>query len=200
MGYLERISEIYRRCFEPENDDRSKAGLGRGKLSVLRDFAAHFPHLISKVPWVCNLMAFRAADPDVLRALANGFRRAASLASLRFRQGRLEAARIALSKDVGTVDWELRQIVESIDLPVLKIARSREMAQRKLRPAVAESARASRAQLDEAVRNMIEKYPSLAPDKKNLTRLLEHGNVYEAKILIISKLFQVSPRTLQRKK
>ena len=197
--YAERISEVYRRCFEPENDDPSKAGLGRGNLKVLSDFAAHCPHLIFHAEWIRTLMDFKAWDTDILRTLANGFRAAARLPLNQVRISRLDAARIAFSSNSrGSIAQDLREAIEGIDLDVLKRAKRLKAAGKELPRNLDESARIVREGIKTAAQHLAARYPLIESSRADLISYLERGQLYQARLLIVSRLFHVSARALQR--
>ncbi|MBI4455087.1 MAG: hypothetical protein HY644_04225 [Acidobacteria bacterium] len=173
-----RVIEIYRLCYEKDPKPP------KTRETVVRDFAAHFPHLIFQSSWLRDLIHQWDVTPHgqtsrILRALANGFRQAATLTAYkrRVKDRTLDLAhlwRAQIQRNLS--DW--------IDVLDLKNA---DMNDRLITKQVT-------AKAGEFVKNN----PHLKRHETRLIELLRERNAYDASILITAKLFTVSQRQLQR--
>jgi hypothetical protein len=175
-----RTIEIYRLCYEQSPQNKRE--------KVLRDFAAHFPHLIFEAGWLHELVrkshhygvGAGTFQGKLLLSLATGLRSAAS--GTRYgRQTRalkLQAARMArfrISKELQAWDRTLKRN--------LKPSRKwiHEQAAAKTRELVAENTRlGKRAQ-------------------EQLQQYLHDGSLYEASVLLVATMFGLPPRELQKR-
>ena len=181
----ERICEVYRICSDNGKD-----------LNVVQEFVAFHPGLALTAPWLVELVRHEALAwrhsiltsqnrPNRLyRALAHGLRQAATPSTRinRFlKRGRLEAARIVRENFCR----ELHEFLMSADLPGLKAEGAADRIQ---------------SLISRQIGNVIKQNPGrLGALKEELCSLVRQGHAYKASVLIASKLFNVSPRALQRK-
>jgi hypothetical protein len=175
-----RIIEVYKRCFD-ESDK-----LKRDK--VIRAFAAHFPWLVFDANWLKELVWTQFALPgyaddrkkEILLALANGFRGAASNKRRQpaiQKHYRLHAARCVQR----TFCDELTKWNVGLKRPVSTPAW------------IAEHAASKADELANTYRQL------RRGDKLRLTTLLQQGQCYKASVLVASKVFGVRVRDLQQK-
>jgi hypothetical protein len=181
-----RIKEVYRLCF----------GLSNGKdVTVLSDFAAHYPELALNCEWLANpikssfdlsikypaLKSDRDARRRILGALANGFRRAAR-PRLRHKlvAANLAAARLALKKTKE----------------VLREFRDRDVPRR---PWLKEQKQQIKCAIREMVNELAPCDAGHDPIRSKLEALLLQRRFSQAAVKITAKLFHVRERALETK-
>src|ERR1035437_4070994 len=172
-----RITEVFKLCFQEAAPSK--------RLKVLRDFVAHFPHLVFDADWIKELFRRDSAvsslsnddKKEMFRALANGFRSAARGNS---REPAVrESYRISGARMVErTIQDQILKWNEALDRP---LSTPEEIAVRATEKA------------DEFVKT----YPMRLYDKQRLKKFLEKGHCYEAAVLITSKVFGVRERDLE---
>lgn len=181
---------MYKRCYESG---------GRSRDKVIRDFVAHSPHLIFEADWLKELLRNHVAPPSrpelsynsagnrLLRAVADGFRRAA------YMRGGGEKTESAVFKGM-------------LKRAGLHAAR---FVQREIRGKLAhwedglQRHNAVQAWIDkketEKLIELVRTYPKVQPFQQELRALLHRRQHYKASILIASKQFNVRARTLEQK-
>lgn len=173
-----RIIEVYRRCHEESAPGKRPA--------VLRDLAAHFPGLVFQAEWTRELIRIALATADfskngprsrILRALASGFRVAASAAT---RQKRFRTFSIEVAKaERGTLSRTLDQWKKQLRMGDATPDWLHEKAIQKAGELVAA-------------------YPAAKPSLVEIEQLLQKGHCYDASVLIVARAFNVSERALER--
>jgi hypothetical protein len=174
-----RIIEIYRQCYEqcPVNPE-----------GVIADFVAVYPQLSFEAEWLKGLVETQVGNRDfrpngprnrLFRAIATGFRRVANPAprlNRSVRGTRLDAARFAL-KDIkeGLDRWE-RTLVRGT-------AASEWIAER----------------ATEKAEELVASDSRLKAIEKKLKACLEKRQLYDAAILIASKIYGVRVRAVENK-
>jgi hypothetical protein len=175
-----RIVEVYKRCFE-ETDRRTR-------WKVVRDFAAHFPDLVFDADWIKQLVrrdfttsSFSNDSTEAFRAIANGFRSAAST--------KPHEPAIQKAYKLSAIRFFVEKIQEEL------VSWNRDL-DRGIR--LTETISASAA---EKVNGLAKTYGQLArrDDRQRLTKLLSQGHCYEAAVLIAARVFRVRQRDLQSK-
>jgi hypothetical protein len=175
-----RIIEVYRLCYEQSPPKKRER--------VLRDFAAHFPHVIFEARWLSELVrkshhsGFGEASfqSKLFAAIANGLRSAATATRYdrRKRALKLDAARMFRSK--------LSQELNCWD--------------RTLQRSLAPQEKWIREYAAKKIRELARKYPQVKQRSQGkLLTLLEGGKLYEASLLITELTFRVRRRDLQKR-
>ena len=174
-----RVMEVYRLCYQQSPEDKRE--------KILRDFAAHFPHLIFEAKWLHELVrkshhyGFGAGSVQskLFLSVANGLRSTAS--GTRYgRQTRalkLHAARMVRFKLWEELDSWNRTLQRDLDP-------SREWIHE----------RAS-----EKTRELTKETPRLNRVQGQLLRLLQDGKLYDASVLVTALIFGVRQRDLQQR-
>ena len=165
-----RIVEVYRRCLEEAvNNDR---------LAVVRDFFAHFPHLVCDAAWLKPLLqkSTETHRKEILTAMANGLKAAARRRTNSAVQEsyRIKGARAAM----GTIQDELSRWNEGLQRAISTHA---------------EVELASSKKAGEFARI----YGLGAIERRRLQKMLGAGQCYKAAILLTAKAFRVRQRDLQ---
>lgn len=189
----EIISEIYRRCFALDGNDALKQALRPSSLKVLSDFAAHFPHIIFTARWVADLMAFMGRRKGLVRALAQGFRRASERRRPYRTPDSIAMELRATEYARGMVHAQLNELKQGIDLSVMRLARDRSAPQN-----VKSTAIPSKNRIADFIAQLAATHPVLKPSRQRLAHLLETGKFYDAENLVLSRLFGVPLRKLER--
>jgi hypothetical protein len=181
-----RIKEVYRLCF------RFKGGKD---VSVLSDFAAHYPELALNCEWLAkaaksnfylwadypDLKGDRSARSRILNALANGLRRAARPKGKReLRLGALAPAHFYLQEVKA-------ELIKFCELEVPRQPWGRELEKR------------IRAKVRERVGALVSEDGRLGPIQPKLEELLLQRRPYKAALKIAATLFYVRERSLQDK-
>ena len=174
-----RIVEVYRLCYE-----RSK---GADRMDVIRDFATFFPDRVLDAPWLKELVRIETWSREgkpLLRALANGFRRAAR-------------------KQVPATKAELRRMHLAAARLSFERAREEFMAfQKELKQASTMDFDWINELVSEKVEQLRSNHPRLKENRRvgyQLADLLLKGRTYEAAVKITATLFHVRARDLENK-
>jgi hypothetical protein len=175
-----RTIEIYRLCYEQSPQNKRE--------KVLRDFAAHFPHLIFEAKWLHELVrkshhygvGTGSFQGKLLLSLANGLRSAAS--DTRYgrqtRAVKLRAARMARFS-----------IYEELDSWNKTLERDLHHSTEWIHERAADK-----------TRELIEKHPRLKQRfQAQLLSLLQDGKLYDTSVFVTAHLFGVRQRDLQRR-
>ena len=174
-----RIIEIYRICYEQSPPNKRE--------KVLRDFAAHFPHLIFEAKWLHELVrkahhygvGAGSVQSKLLLSLATGLRSAAS--GTRYgRQSRglkLYGARMARFRFYEELDSWNRTLQRNLD-PSTDWIHERAF---------------------EKTRELTKESPQLNRVQEQLLRLLQDGKLYDASVLVTAHIFGVRQRDLQQR-
>jgi hypothetical protein len=173
-----RIVEVYKRCFEATEP--------RKRPKVLRDFAAHFPNLVLDADWIKELVRrdfatskFSNDSREVFRAIANGFRSAASTKPREpaFQKSyKLSSIRLFVDKIQGELEKWNEDLERGISL-MATIAASATVKAEELAKTYGQLARRD--------------------DVRRLTKLLKQGHCYEAAIFIGARVYRVRERDLE---
>jgi hypothetical protein len=173
-----RIIEVYRRCYEESPASKQD--------KVIGDFVALFPALIFEANWLAKLLRWRVASRDylpngptnrLLRALANGFRRAAESSRHRnrhWRHAEVEAARSFRPTLQSRLSEWGRGWERKIPTPEW----------------INEQAAKKAAEL-------VETHPRLMPHTRRLQEMLARRKYYDASVFIAAKVFGVRERDLE---
>lgn len=168
-----RIAEVYRLCFEKSR---------REDVSIVGDFAAHYPGIFLSGTWVAEVAkqwSVTKLDETnrLLKAIADGFRRASPPAwNRQQRRGRLRAAREFRSR-MGS---ELKSFLEEL------------RCQDSTKEWLAE-------QIGVRVSDLVHRNPRLSSVAEKLRKKLLARRAYQAAILIAATIFEVRERDLQTK-
>jgi hypothetical protein len=174
-----RVIEIYRLCYEHSPAET--------RMGILRDFAAHFPHLIFEAKWLNELMrrshhygvGAGSFQSRLFLSVATGLRSAAS--GTRYgRQTRalkLHGARMARLRLYEELDSWNRALERSLD--------------------------PSREWIDELAsaktQELTKENPRLNRVREQLLRLLQAGKMYDASVLVIAHIFGIRQRDLEQR-
>ena len=173
-----RIVEIYRRCYEESTASEQE--------KIVTDFVASFPELTFQAGWLTKLIEQHVAARDLrpngptnrlLRALANGFRRAAESRprlNRYWRHTRVDAARSFRT----TLQSELSQWGKELD-------------RRNALPDWIDE------QVTVKATGLVGTHPCLEPHEQRLQKMLAHGKYYDASVFISAKVFRVRERNLE---
>jgi hypothetical protein len=185
-----RIIEIYRLSYE-NSDERSQ-------YKVIRDFIAHFPHLIFEADWLRELFirhvaqtrpefSYNSTGNKLLRTAIDGFRGAAymrgggdkseiAVFKEQSRKARLSAARF--------VQHELRNELTKWERSLQRNNATEDWINDRETEKIAE---------------LLRKYTKLSPFERELKKLLHCRHLYKISIVIASKQFGVRARNLEQK-
>ena len=176
-----RIIEVYRQCYESANSTSSR-------LTVVRDFAAHFPDRMFDAWWIKELVkrehpehSFSKVHKELLGAIQNGIRSAVN--------SQLRKSAVLKYFDISSAQMAKLNIQD-------EISKWNEGLQRDLNHPlewIAERA-------VEKANELVQQYSIRgARAKQRLKGFLELGHCYEAAVLITSERFKVSERDLESK-
>lgn len=171
-----RIIEVYRLCYE--------RAAQANQMKVVSDFVGKFPHLVFEAEWlkglVRELVTSRRTESRTkekfFAAVANGFRRAARsdrepAIQRRYREIGASHARQVIQAELSKWNQTLERTVSTPD----EIASG----------------------VEKQASGLDEKYPMALRDRRRLRRHLQRGQLYEAAILISSRVFHVRERDLE---
>lgn len=175
-----RIIEVYRQCYE-------SAGSASSRLTVVRNFAAHFPDRMFDAWWIKELVKrehpehnFSNVQKGILNAIQNGIRSAVNS------QPRKSA--VLKYFDIAGAQMARQNIQD-------ELSKWNEGLQRDLdHPSEWIEQRAAEKADEVAESRSLSRY-----DKQRLKAFLVAGHCYEAAVLITSKLFRVRERDLESK-
>ncbi|MGH9405258.1 MAG: hypothetical protein ACRD3D_05390 [Terriglobia bacterium] len=181
----ERIREVYRLCFMQKPAD----------MSVLNDYAAHYPVLALRSPWLADLLdpkepkqfRFREADRcRALKALSAGFKRASNPNTGKKR---------VKHNDVEVARHEYRNLREELgrfygpggaDIEAMK-AEGEDGQQR------------ARELVEGKVKEIAERVPNVQLPGSKIAALIFAGRLYEAARLTASRILNVRERDIEAK-